>query len=172
MDLINQQRAYLPTKNWGSTDLAKQTWGLSDRKQEYDFKKTGIWINRNWHLKNKNGEFNRFNHHKDFFHLTASEKYWSHLNISSYQMGQETPIFMLHSRLPIQIIQFLPRNRRVFPPFFLFRRGIGTAPVAVTISLRATPAAGNVVLPETPGQLSFNYGSSGDLGIPPLFNFI
>jgi hypothetical protein len=39
MDLINQQRAYLPTKDWGSTDLAKQTWGLSDRKQEYDLKK-------------------------------------------------------------------------------------------------------------------------------------
>ena len=124
------------------------------------------------HIFNQNHrEFNRFNHHEDFFHLTASES-WSHLNISSYQMGQETPIFMLHSRLPIQIIQFLPRNRRVFPPFFPLRRGIGTAPVAVTISLRATPAAGNVVLPETPGQLSFNYGSSGDPGIPPLFNFI
>ena len=92
-------------------------------------------------------------------------------------MAQETPIFMpLYASFPVA--SSIPASKQaVVPPFFLFpcalRRGIGTAPVAVTISLRATPAAGNVVLPETSGKLSFsNYGSSGDPGFYRFFNFI
>ena len=67
-------------------------------------------------------------------------------------MGQETPNlsadFSRHVKKSclFQSAQFPPRSARE----------IGTAPVAVTISLRATTAAGNAAQPETPGELSIN----------------